>query len=66
MMRASRLLSTNRQLNLVFPIPGRRMFSARAKVLHQVGDLIGLEFCNPAPSTRAALNDFIESRLATS
>jgi hypothetical protein len=65
LMRSSVPMTPAQELNLVFPLSRENMFSTRVKVLHQRGDQVGLEFCNPAPSARTALSKFIESRLTT-
>jgi hypothetical protein len=65
LFRTSESLATDQRLNLLFPLPLGQMVTARARVIGQHGESVGLIFDHMAPPIREAVAQYVEGRLAT-
>ena len=65
LFRTSETLEKDQRLNLLFPLPLGQMVTARARVIDQRGQSVGMVFDYMAPPIREAVAQFVEGRLAT-
>jgi len=65
LFRTSESLAADQRLNLLFPLPLGQMVTARARVIGQQGESVGLIFDHMAPPIREAVAQYVEDRLAT-
>ena len=52
------------ELNMLFPLPRDRMVYTRARVLHRVGNSVGMQFSDPPEASQQAIGEFVTERLA--
>jgi hypothetical protein len=65
LFQTSESLAMDQRMNLVFPLPLGQIVTARARVIGQQGQSVGLVFDHMAPPIREAVAHYIEGRLAT-
>ncbi len=65
LFRTSESLEKDQRLNLLFPLPLDQMVTARARVIDQRGQSVGMVFDYMAPPIREAVARYVEGRLAT-
>lgn len=65
LFRTSEKLQKDQRLNLLFPLPLGQMVTARARVIDQRGQSVGMVFDYMAPPIREAVARYVEGRLAT-
>ena len=65
LFRTTESVAMDQRLNLLFPLPLGQMVTARARVIGQHGQSVGLVFDHMAPPVREAVAQFVEGRLAT-